>query len=233
MFKCKGYNFLCLHLGNTCDQRKDCPLGDDEFLCELKNVPCPLNCQCLALAMLCTNATLTIPQNKIPFISIVIGYSQRLIIENLLLIAQDSLYMTLLNNKITDFCVHHNTGKLVLLDVSSNLLTSLKKLCFNKFIWIKVISVSDNLIKHTESQAFAMLLQLSYLNLSNNNIVTLSKAMFSFSPQLKLLSIKNNPLTIIHEEVFKDMELKAIETTNYQICCIAPVKAKCNAHQPW
>ena len=42
MYRCKNTN-LRLHLGNVCDG-ENCPLGDDEILCELQQVKCPSDC---------------------------------------------------------------------------------------------------------------------------------------------------------------------------------------------
>ena len=53
MYKCRKTNHMCIHLYNVCDEQTDCPCGDDEYLCELKNYMCPLQCICLALAIVC------------------------------------------------------------------------------------------------------------------------------------------------------------------------------------
>ena len=47
MYKCRSSNQTCLHIGNVCDESAECPLGDDELYCELKDVLCPVNCNCL------------------------------------------------------------------------------------------------------------------------------------------------------------------------------------------
>ena len=54
MYKCRNTQ-TCLHLGNVCDGSGDCPYCDDESLCDLKNVQCPLKCNCLVLATECRN----------------------------------------------------------------------------------------------------------------------------------------------------------------------------------
>ena len=51
MYKCHKIEHVCIYLGNVCDNGKNCPLEDDEFLCQINNFKCPLNCECLALAI--------------------------------------------------------------------------------------------------------------------------------------------------------------------------------------
>ena len=70
MFKCKGTFSKCIHLGNICDNIKNCPLGDDEFLCEVKDITCPVNCQCLSLAISCRQGNLPSVKIVLPFIYI-------------------------------------------------------------------------------------------------------------------------------------------------------------------
>ena len=51
LYKCKNISHMCLHLGNVCDGKNDCPFSDDELLCGLKLITCPLQCTCLILAI--------------------------------------------------------------------------------------------------------------------------------------------------------------------------------------
>ena len=57
LYKCKNTSQRHIHVGNMCDGNNGCPLGDDEYLCELKNIKCPLNGNCLLLAIDCRSVS--------------------------------------------------------------------------------------------------------------------------------------------------------------------------------
>ena len=42
-----------IHVNDICNGQIECPHGDDEYFCGLKNVKCPSNCQCLTFALKC------------------------------------------------------------------------------------------------------------------------------------------------------------------------------------
>ena len=52
LFKCKNSS-CCLHYTSVCNDEIECPLQDDEILCDLP--PCPWKCKCLLYAMTCDN----------------------------------------------------------------------------------------------------------------------------------------------------------------------------------
>ena len=93
--------------------------------------------------------------------------------------------------------------------------------------------MNDNLIRHIEDQSFTNLQSLKFVNLSNNNILNVPQFIFLNTQSMDIISIKNNPLRSIHENAFQNVEVKLIESTSYQICCIVNQKVKCNAEKPW
>ena len=69
LFRCKGSQ-ICIHVEDVCDGKKNCPLGDDEFLCLLKGKQCLMKCKCLNLAIVCES--LIVFENhlsSIPYVS--------------------------------------------------------------------------------------------------------------------------------------------------------------------
>ena len=56
MFRCK-HSQICIRITDVCNGLLDCPLQDDELLCELKNTICPKLCVCLYFALLCNEIT--------------------------------------------------------------------------------------------------------------------------------------------------------------------------------
>ena len=50
---------ICIHLGSVCNSQKDCPLGDDELFCDLKNDrTCLPSCHCLLYGLFCIGIVL-------------------------------------------------------------------------------------------------------------------------------------------------------------------------------
>ncbi len=49
---------ICVSVYDLCDGQTDCPMGDDELLCEILSTKCPPSCDCLNLAILCKNVAL-------------------------------------------------------------------------------------------------------------------------------------------------------------------------------
>ena len=58
MFRCRKETY-CILQSQVCDGKLDCPqYGDDEALCNFKNSPCPLECQCFGDTISCVGANL-------------------------------------------------------------------------------------------------------------------------------------------------------------------------------
>ncbi len=52
LFKCRN-SAICLHFSSVCNGIADCPLADDEALCDLS--VCPKKCTCVHYAITCVN----------------------------------------------------------------------------------------------------------------------------------------------------------------------------------
>ena len=73
MYRCKNTN-LHLHLGNVCDG-ENCPLGDDEILCELQQVKCPSDCECLAFVLACEDKLTKFETSSFPHLLVSIFHT--------------------------------------------------------------------------------------------------------------------------------------------------------------
>ena len=235
MFKCKGTFSKCIHLGNICDNISNCPLGDDEFLCEVKDITCPINCQCLALAISCKQGKLPTVKALLPFMYISLHNSDDITFSYVMTRAPNVNYLKLKFNDIImqDICNCQKCSQLFIFDVAFNLIEIIKKQCFHGYHQLLALNINDNLIRHIEDQSFTNLQSLKFVNLSNNNILNVPQFIFLNINFLNVISIKNNPLRSIHENAFQDVKVKLIESTSYQICCIVNQKVKCNAEKPW
>ena len=233
MFKCKGTLSKCIHLGNICDNIKNCPLGDDEFLCEVKDITCPVNCQCLSLAISCRQGNL--PAAKIlPFMYISLNNSNDITFIDVITRSPNVNYLKLrFNNiQIQDICNCLRCGHLLVFDVAFNFTEIIRQQCFHGYYPLTALNLNDNLIKYIEDKSFTKLHNLKFVNLSNNNILNVPQFIFSSTQLMNTISIKNNPLRSIHENALQNVNVKIIESTSYQICCIVH-QAKCNAKKPW
>ncbi len=232
MFKCKGSD-SCIYLGSVCDSNKNCPNGDDELLCELKGIACPENCQCLALAMVCSNISSLLQVIDRPFMFVSICCSGNLTNAHTIQVSPNARYVMLRNNNVSDICGSSLSKELLLFDIAFNQISGLKKQCFSNRIVLKMLVINDNHISYLQDKSLSNVLNLTGFNLSNNNLIQLSKHTFSNLTYLKILSIRNNPLTHIHQHAFRGLKLEAMESTNYQICCILDQRSKCHAQKHW
>ena len=138
------------------------------------------------------------------------------------------------NNMIMqDICYCQGCDQLFLFDVAFNSIEIIKKKCFYGYNSLTALNVNNNLIRYIEEQSFTKLPNLKFVNLSNNDILNVPQFIFLNTHKIDIISIKNNPLISIHEHAFQNIQVKLIESTSYQICCIANLKAKCNAKKPW
>ena len=129
MFKCKGTFSKCIHLGNVCDNTTNCPLGDDEFLCAARDITCPLNCQCLSLAISCKQGKLPTVKALLPFMYISLFNSSDITLNYVMTRAPSVNYLKLRFDSIIiqDICNCQKCGQLYIFDVAFNLIEIIKK----------------------------------------------------------------------------------------------------------
>ena len=194
MFKCKDYQ-ICIHLGDICNQRPDCPHGDDEELCSLWNIHyllCQSTCDRLFFAVKSFNTS--IPESFL--VKVLPHYavfrhkaSIHIKLFNVLIGNVSLLHITQLN--LVKLC-HLITGmeKLMHLNTSDNAIISLNNKCFKESLKIKVIVLSNNFILKVNKDVFSTLSKLVYLNLSNN----LRSSICLEGLEFNLLSLQSNQL---------------------------------------
>ncbi len=189
LFKCK-HSQICIHFGQVCNQRIDCPGRDDEHFCDLKAVMCPRNCLCLTYALDCQNTgvnqhwlgmTTSFRAAKIlnsSFESDVIFWGWERIV--------------VWKSGLRSICpLLTESASLHILDVMSNKISILAPNCFQSATMIRSIDISENLIKHISRNVFINLTCLSYLNLSSNPVADIKPGAFAHLPNLFLLSLLN------------------------------------------
>ena len=58
MFHCKNSQ-ICIHIEDVCNSIDDCPLTDDETMCNVPKSKCPEQCFCYNLNIQCTKGSFT------------------------------------------------------------------------------------------------------------------------------------------------------------------------------
>ena len=235
MFKC-AQSKLCLHPLDICDGFADCPLSDDEYLCNFKDLSCPCGCLCLNMAITC--ASVRTQFSSFSFISyhlthcVVIGIDAQL---KQLFLQPHTVNLNITNCNLTRVCFFRGEteSETRLLDMSSNQIQLVTVGCFSNFSKSLFLSLAYNQIRKIEPHSFLNISSLYMVNLQDNVIETLPKDLFEVVSKIHFLNLINNPLFDVDYDVFDLMSVGAILTSKYGICCQKPHGSKCTAPISW
>ena len=233
MFKCKNTVHTCIHIGNVCDGNKDCPFNDDEYLCEMKDIGCPLTCVCLLLALECKTISIELTHTIYPHISVCVYSIPILSLDTFVSHFPKMLKLSLIRTGIINICKTYIPDGIIFVDLGFNALIHLSYGCFNSLTQLRIILLENNCIRYINAKSFYHLINLYFLSLANNPLTNLPKYFITHSPCLKVIILKHNSLTDIDPNAFQNLNVEFIDTKDYHICCIAPSNAKCNALQEW
>ncbi len=157
MFLCKNSK-ICVHLRDICDNEINCPRKDDEFLCILHEVACPIFCSCLYFAVSCENVLqCTDLFFTSPYLSI---HMNNMTIANVhfLDLWVKAITVILVNNTLHHFCnVISNHSSLKTLHIRHNPLCSLNTSCFHNISLLWSLDHSYNKISMIQHKAFSNL----------------------------------------------------------------------------
>ena len=231
MFHCKNSQ-ICIHIEDVCNSVDDCPLADDETMCNVPKTKCPEQCFCYNLTIQCTKVffytTMFFSENS--YASLWIS-GTNITSLNFVKMFTEVKYLYLDNNRIESICgVLHGHKMLTIFYSNNNEVRDLSKFCICNLIAIKDINLSKNKIKHLHKQAIWKLTRLQFLNLVNNFLNNLEGSILS---TLILLNITHNPFHLLKHNSFKSADINVIETDDYRICCIVLHSTSCYAFNPW
>ncbi len=237
MFKCRDTTFFCVAVGSVCDSVLDCPMTDDEEMCELKHVSCPLNCVCLALAISCTSKMADICQRTVttkPFRSIF--FSSQTCGVNFETFSHRfpmTVFLTLQKCNITTARHHLFTIKMQLVDVSQNKISEICDTAFpNENMKLKMLKLRKNNINYLNENCFASAVDLLSLDLSLNSLKDLADRALLGLVNLKFLFLENITFGSIGEYAFSNTTVKKVFASDYQICLLI-LPTECTAQIPW
>lgn len=168
MYKCGHTRYVCIHLRNICDGEKNCPFGDDENLCQLQNFDCPLNCECLALAILCQKKIDMSVQSFFPQISISMDNIYTLTLTQFHHIFPQALFISFIGNNMSEVCSSKSSPNILFADFAFNPIKYITRRCFTGYMQMKTLLLDNNRITYIESFTFSNLLHLKTLSLSQN-----------------------------------------------------------------
>ena len=136
MYKCRNV-FKCINLGSVCNSEPDCLYNDDEMLCDLKLIQCPVSCRCFIYAITCFRLKFELFQTNllVQFVKVTISESfidPFNIFEKKL---KDLYFIYLPKNKIKTICPILFLNKVLLLDLQFNSLLQIKGKCFSASIF--------------------------------------------------------------------------------------------------
>ena len=175
MFKCRNSQ-LCLHVYDVCDGFMDCPLKDDEALCEQKDIICPQLCLYLNFAVSCT---ININDTKIFLHLAHVSYHIVDTNINSIWFLKGNKFLAVLNisqNLIADICNDVlNFYHLNNLDVSWNALRKLSSHCFSELFNLQVVKIDNNQLRVMEEKSFYNLQHILLIDLSQNKLTSVLK----------------------------------------------------------
>ncbi len=235
LYSCRNSR-QCIHVGTVCDNTSNCPSGDDEEICQLKNHMCPVQCHCLLFAIKCWKANdlgLILHQLFYPHMLIDTSFS---IVQNVKTIFERfplSMYVIMIQARIQYICQILSSGLVVYLDVSLNAIGTISKNCMESFFQLKYFNISDNKILSLSTQSFVNTTALQVLCLSNNPLEVLPHNVFKDSLKLQLILARNLSLKQLDKTAFDVSFPVILNVTDYRICCVAPSKINCTSEIFW
>ena len=229
MFKCRNTKHICLHLGNVCDGTPDCPLQDDEHLCQLQKVNCPLTCTCLLHAIYCKGFIPKEVSHPEMYLSIIFADTMQM--PKYIDIFINATFVKAFNSKLTDICSVTHFKKCLVLNLGNNLIQTVHKKCLDILSQLLSLDLSLNNINIIEKRSFSGLFMLRFVNFSCNPLMALP-ILFS-NITLSVLHIATTGIQHIDIHAFSNVKIRMIVTNDHHICCIAPSNSVCLAHKPW
>ncbi len=219
-----------------CDKEKHCPFSDDELLCNIHHVKCPLLCTCLALAMKCEERqTLTHFSTPSPHVYVFLRNVTFPNMQTVFKLFDSVLYLTLQKGNLQSVCFVSNPTSIVLLDAGLNCIQYLLQHCFRPLAMLKSLKLHQNKIFSVSPKSFFDLRELKLLNLSGNPIVNWGADIFgrSVSYTLKVLSLKRVHTKYLIEESVHKVHIYFIEGDDFHTCCLSQSSTVCSESIPW
>ena len=225
LLRCKGSR-ICVHPAQICDGESHCPSSDDEGFCDWK--PCGLNCTCVRCSIICTNLLIeTLPPLQSDYMrhmSVSRSYIPNPNFENIC--HQKELTLLYLpGDYIRDICSSWYLdcelyNSIFLLDLSFNMIKTLKPSCFMKLTSLKIIDLAHNDLQFIHGDAFFSL-SLEYLDLKHTKITEITAQTLRDTLSIRMLDMSDVHLDFL--DTYAENALSHIPKLRFndpRLCCI-------------
>ena len=238
-YRCRGSR-VCLHPDHVCDGVFQCPLRDDELLCDLD---CPDVCRCQGLAFVCRRQ---FRASSFPSLRYLDASGSNMTLDEL----DSNFYLIHLRLARCQLKTipRKSFGNLRTLDLSDNSLSVVKLKSFLSMKNLRVLILAGNpLVKvvadaatqpvHTRlksldlsrthiatfnSTIFANFCNLKELNLSNSALTCVTPEGFGTTPDLEVLDLRGNALETYPIDMLKALlSLREVFADDFKLCCQA------------
>ena len=148
MFKCRNSQ-TCIHVGDICNDQKDCAFGDDESLCSLTGSLCLSSCLCLGSAIKCYNVR---TENDLYLTSVSVynvlltSHCDHVFLAPLLKILKPLIVLSLTYNNLSSCDIIPGLHKMLMIDLGFNNIEHVSHDCLKYGFQIISILLNDNLI---------------------------------------------------------------------------------------
>ncbi len=241
-FKCIG-STICLWSNSLCDGVRECPDGDDEYLCveEFSVLPlCPHNCSCLLYAIMCESVTNLQLEAEIfkPYLSVnltAVSISDKIVRhfpKIIFLVITSSTFQSSLCQVLSSF---NHVNFLQSAEISRDEVSMLRSGCFKKLSKLSILNLTINSISLVHRSFFTGLGSLLSLDLSVNRLSYLTHEVFEQLSLLQHINIVGNVITWVDRTAFVGTTLTYIATETFQVCCLlnAQQSVQCTSSPPW
>ncbi len=229
LFKCVGTQ-ICVHLENICDKNTHCPQGDDEDLCDLKDVFCPDGCSCVTYALFCTQIVLHHlssnafqPFFVVFFVNTTFDYVS-ISLDHLVILHIS--HSSLANTDI--YSLLSCASRLKYASLIETGISVVERMCVSEAKELVFLDMTNNQITGIRNQTFSFFENLKHINLSSNPIQVIFKDAFGSLPNLNTLSLLHIFQVKIPHNLFSNLNFKILEASTNYMCCFMPEGASCS-----
>ena len=142
----------------------------------------------------------------------------------------NALYVKLIQSFVTDICNVVHLPSCLSLNLRQNLIKIIFKKCLYLMPSLRSLDLSDNRITVIAKSAFISLPKLYFLNISNNPLIALP---ILFATNVHIVYMVNTHAQVTDIMAFDNINIKAIMTKDYHVCCVASHHTICLANKPW